>query len=213
MNRIRYASLFLALVGILVWYGAVYAQEPLKELRLLGQAPDDSFWIGTTPGQVVTLGDGSTRQMRVLWRLSADGSAQDRLAEGYDLVVDARGNSVRFTRHDSSRSGQQWGVDLRTGQLSSRPGGSISPAQKRSALIPGGRAFQAPDGQKKVILVNRFFEAEMWLVEGNGSSQLLLSAAGELFSDLAWAPRQRRGGLHPHPAGQRLRSIRRPVAA
>jgi hypothetical protein len=202
MNRIHYTSLLLALLGLFLWVHTAAAQEPLNDLRLLGRSPDGSFWIGATPGQVVALAGGSTRQMQVLWRLPADGSAPQQLAEGYNLVVSATGDHIRFTRLDGSQSGQLWGVDLGTGQLSSWSGGSISPAQKHSTLIPGGQTFQAPAGQKETVLVNQFFQAELWLIENNEPPQLLLRAEGELLSDLAW-----------HPGGSAVAFIRTPLGS
>lgn len=160
----------------------------MANLQLLAWSPDNSFLIGATPGQVITLPAGSTQQLRDFWRLAADGSLQQQLVAGFDARLSHDGRQVIFKRLEAGNQVGVWGIDVRTGSLQPLPASAFPSIVVAEAGDPPGHVVVSPDGQKRAILVNEFFTAELWIGEANKPARLVLSSEGEIFSDLSWQP-------------------------
>jgi hypothetical protein len=188
MRRHLWLSASLAVYLSLFTAHIVAAQEPTTNLRLLAWSEDGTFLIGTTPGEVATLGDGTSRQLTVLWLLPSGGAPPRRLAAGFDPKLSQDGRLVTFLRFDTASPNSRWHVDLQSGDLT--PHGRDSASQARAPFFgaPPGQVVWAPDGQQHAILVNQFFQAELWLATGNEPARQILVSPGEVFSDLAWRP-------------------------
>ena len=139
MHRLHhYAKFWLFLVFIFAFAPTqrIAAQEPLTDLHLLAWAADGNFLIGATPGQVVTLPGGSTLRQQVLWRLDADGSAQEQLAVGFNPQLSPDSRFVTFTQLDTQGQLSSWAVDVETGR--------ITVARRRLPIHPQSRGDRRP---------------------------------------------------------------------
>ncbi len=181
-------GLSLILILLLSLPKAVAAQEPLPDLRLLAWSPDGAFLLATTPGQTATLPDNSVRQLQTLWRLSPDGSTRQQLAEGFGPQLSPDGRLVTFTRLAPPNQLSQWSIDVATGELQPLDAGLLSVPDITVAGDPSGQVYVSPNGKKRAILVNQFFNAALWVGAENAPAQLVLNSDGEVFSDLTWRP-------------------------
>jgi hypothetical protein len=187
-NLWRWANVFLLLILVCSLAKSTSAQTPLPQLRLLAWSSDDTFLLGATPAQVVTLPDNSRQQLQTLWLLPANGLPPQQLAEGFDLQLSPDHRFVTFTRLDSQNQPSQWGIEVATGVLKPLDPGQLSAAAITTTANPPGQTFFSPDGKKRAILVNQLANAALWVGEENAPAQLILQGQGEIFSEVAWRP-------------------------
>jgi len=210
MQKDNYYPKYFILSGIIILLSyaltftpPVAAQTPPPaDMRLLAWSPDGTFLLGATSGPVVTMPDNSQRLAQVLWRLAPDGTPQQQLAQAFGPQLDPANGFLLFSRLDAQNQPSRWGIDLATGMLQPIPASALATPDVAMAGDPAGALYPSPNGRQRAILVNRFFEAELWVGQANQPAQLILSSSGQLFSDLAW-----------HPAGTAVALIKTPLGS
>ncbi|MCB0192343.1 MAG: SpoIID/LytB domain-containing protein, partial [Anaerolineae bacterium] len=195
------------LILLITWPGfsrPAIAQEPPADLNLLAWSPGGTFLLGTTPGSVITLADGSNQRTYNIWRIPTNGEADRYLAEGLNPHLSADGRQVIFTPLNAADPTIRIAIDVETGVIGPV---DVSVLAAPSGALPGdpeGKVYVSPDGSKRAIVVNQFFRAELWVGEANQPAQRILSRDGELFSDLSWSPDGQAVALIITPLGNQI---------
>lgn len=164
------------------------AQELPADLRLLAWSPDGSFLLGTSPGQVVTRADGASQRARIIWRLPTSNDPAQRLAEGLEPQLSADGDQIVFTPLNAPDPNTRLAINVETGEIEPVEVGSLADPTVSLPGDPDGKLYTSPDGSRRAILVNQFFQAELWVGEAKQPVALVLRRDGEIFSDLSWSP-------------------------
>ncbi len=177
------------------------AQEPLSDLRLLVWSADGSALIGTTPGSLITGPDNSKQQTQILWRLTPEGIPQQELGPGFAFQSSPDGRFITFNRFDNQKQVSRWQLDIETNKL--QPVTPDKAGQLNVTLVgdPAGQVYYSPDGKKRAVLVNEFFEATLWVGINDEPVQQILTAEGEIFSGLSWHPNNNTLALIRTPLG------------
>lgn len=163
------------------------AQQPPAQLRLLAWSPNGEFLLGAAPGRVVTWPGSVAARLETLWLVPLNGAPPRQLAEGLDPRAGPANHRLIFTRLDAQNRPALWAVDTATAALHPL---NTQPAEAETAAAgdPPGRVYLSPNGQTRAILVNRFFQAELWLGPVSGPARPVLVSPGEIFSQLSWRP-------------------------
>jgi hypothetical protein len=177
----------LAILG-LCFSPWVAAQGRLEALALLAWSTDETALYGAIPDAVVTLSDGSLRQTQALWRLPVNGSPPQQVATGLNPQLSANRRWLTYERLDAQQQRWLWGINLASGTNQPLAASQLVAPNLSQPDDPAGRVYPAPDGRQRAILTNQGFEAQLWIGLDNRPARLVLVAAGEIFSDLAWRP-------------------------
>ncbi|MCB0162823.1 MAG: hypothetical protein KDI79_01265, partial [Anaerolineae bacterium] len=180
------------------------AQVPPADLQLLAWSPGGDFLLGTTPGQVITLANGSSQLSQVIWQIPTTGGPARRLAEGLEPQLSPDGRWVIFTPLNSPDPTTRIAIDVATGAMGPIEVSLLAAPDLSLPGDPAGRVYRSPDGTKRAILVNQFFQAELWVGEANRPAKLQLRGEGELFSDLSWSPDGQSVALIITPLGSQV---------
>ncbi|HRV95525.1 MAG TPA: SpoIID/LytB domain-containing protein [Anaerolineae bacterium] len=195
------------LILLAVWQGFSHpadAQAPPADLQLLAWSPGGAFLLGTTPGQVITLANGSSQLSQVIWQIPTNGDPARRLAEGLAPQLSPDGRWLVFTPLNAPDPATRIAIDVATGATGPVEVGLLATPDLSLPGDPAGRVYRSPDGTKRAILVNQFFQAELWVGEANQPAELKLRREGELFSDLSWSPDGQSVALIITPLGSQV---------
>lgn len=189
---IFYVKPFIAgiiLCGLMVYPGSgdpAAAQESPADLRLLIWSPAGDVVIGLTPAETVTLTDGSVQRLQTIWRLPVNDAPPQKLDTGLAPQLSSDGRWVTYTRIEASGQATLWGLEVATGTIQPLDGGVLATPDMSVAGDPAGQVFISPDGKKRAIVANQFFNAALWVGQENEPARLILQSSGEVFSDLSW---------------------------
>lgn len=196
--------ILLNLIGLLFLtvftFDPAFAQGPATDFRLISWSQDGDFWIVAKPDGVVTLANGQQQQQSAILLIPVSDGSPTQLATGFELSLAPNAQSLYYSSVvDNSQ--RQNRLDLATRQINQIQ------RQEREAVAghktdPPGRLFWDSERKQRAILVNRHFQAQLWLGQPDEPAQLLLQATGELFSEVSW-----------RPDGQALIFIRTPLGS
>ncbi len=194
-------SLFTLLI-ILTLVPPLTAQTPLTDLQLLAWSTDGLFFVGTRPGPIITLPNNSQQQLQILWQLTPNGSPQQELAQAINPQASPDGQFIIFTDPNTLTQRQ---LEVATGDI--QPvSNTLTTRNITIAGDPAGQLTLSPNGHKRAIIVNQFFSATLWLGIDNNPAQPILTATGELFSDVSWHPDSNSLALIRTPLGNQTES-------
>lgn len=204
LSSVLRTCLFVLITTLLWFIRPAAAQEPPADLQLLAWSPGGDFLLGATPGQVITLANGSSQLSQVIWQIPTTGDPARRLAEGLEPQLSSDGRWVVFTPINAPDPTTRIAIDVTTGAMGPVEVGLLAAPDLSLPDDPAGRVYRSPDGTKRAILVNQFFQAELWVGEANQPAELKLRREGDLFSDLSWSPDGQSVALIITPLGSQV---------